>query len=62
MDGWVRSERSKTKAGEYREVPLMPELRAILGEHRAWIEKKLGAVPGPYRAGCMTSDTHMRRG
>ena len=39
MDAWLRSEQSKTAAGEFREVPLLPELKSILLEHRAWIEK-----------------------
>jgi integrase len=47
LDGWVRSELSKTPAGEWREVPLLPNLKTILLEHRAWIERKLGAAPGP---------------
>ncbi len=47
MDGWVRSELSKTPAGELREVPLLPELRKALLDHRAWIERKLGAPPEP---------------
>jgi len=47
MDGWVRSEQSKTAAGEFREVPLLPELKGILLAHRAWIEKKLEAAPQP---------------
>jgi integrase len=41
--GWIRSEASKTKAGEYREVPLLPELRVILHSHLVWIEAKLEA-------------------
>lgn len=47
LDGWVRSELSKTPAGEYREVPLLPELKSILVAHRAWIEEKLGSAPEP---------------
>lgn len=47
IGGWVRSELSKTPAGEYREVPLLPELRAVLIAHRAWIEKKFGSAPEP---------------
>jgi integrase len=47
MGGWVHSELSKTPAGEYREVPLLPELKAVLIAHRAWIEKKLGGAPEP---------------
>jgi integrase len=45
MDGWIRSEASKTKAGEYREVLLLPELKTVLLGHRAWIAKKLKATP-----------------
>ena len=45
MDGWLRSEISKTPAGEFREVPLLPELKSILLQHRAWIEKRLEAAP-----------------
>jgi integrase len=47
MDGWLRSEQSKTAAGEFREVPLLPELKTVLLAHRVWIEKKLGAAPEP---------------
>ena len=45
IHGWIRSEQSKTKAGEYREVPIMPELRQILADHRAWIQKRLESEP-----------------
>lgn len=48
MDGWVRSEVGKTPAGEYREVPMLPELRNILLAHRAWIEEKMEAAPEPH--------------
>ena len=47
IDGWLRSEQSKTAAGEFREVPLLPELKAVLLAHRAWIEKKMEAAPEP---------------
>lgn len=47
MGGHVRSELSKTTAGEYREVPLLPQLRTILLEHRAWLAEKLDSVPEP---------------
>ena len=45
IDGWVRSESSKTPAGEFREVPLLPELKPILLSHRAWIGKKMKQAP-----------------
>lgn len=47
IGGWMRSELSKTAAGEAREVPLLPELARILVDHRAWIGKRLEAAPKP---------------
>ena len=47
IDGWVRSELSKTVAGQFREVPLLPELKQILAAHRAWIQEKLRRPPEP---------------
>lgn len=47
IHGWIRSESSKTKAGEYREVPMLADLRQILTEHRAFVQKKLEAAPEP---------------
>ncbi len=47
VDGWIRSELSKTKAGEFREVPLLPEVRAALLAHRDWLEKRLSTPLAP---------------